>query len=165
MPPHSDKIANLEKDSWIFDYSFGAERELVFTDSTSGKETMRVPLTNGSLFLLGPATNYYNKHEVPKRHGAGPRISLIFRFAAIKPQKLLVKLRKDHTKQLLARAAKRAAPSSSSSSSSAAGGGGGGGGGEGGMKRKQDKDEEKKKKMKKAKIVTEADSVVVTREL
>ena len=80
MPGHSDKMTNLVDGSFIFDYSFGATRRLVFRESETKKVVHTVPLTNGSLFVLGPRDNAAYEHDVPEdANVTEPRASFIFR--------------------------------------------------------------------------------------
>jgi hypothetical protein len=65
MPAHSDKTANLVRNGFIFDFSFGATRRLVFKDA-AGSHIHTVHNRDGSLFILGPRANAEYTHEVPK---------------------------------------------------------------------------------------------------
>jgi len=80
MPAHSDKTNNIVRDSFVFDYSFGATRQLVFRRTDTDVHVHMVQLTNGSLFILGPVDNSLHKHEVPAPGApCGPRASAIYR--------------------------------------------------------------------------------------
>lgn len=78
IKPHSDKMTHLDPTAPIYILSFGAARDLVFTDK-QGVFQCRFTLAPGSLFILGPETNRMFEHSIPKIHHCEPRISLIFR--------------------------------------------------------------------------------------
>ena len=101
MPAHSDKTANLVDGSFIFDYSFGATRHLVFRDAVDSKHVVyTATLTDGSLLILGPNDNASKVHEVPvSSEPCGARTSHIVR--AIKTFKTpsgMRALRRQHAK-------------------------------------------------------------------
>ena len=104
---HSDRPRDIKPGSWIFDISFGADREFVMHERTDaeqhewinqhgghnlsaaaepycnhlGRTTERVTMTHGSAILLTTSTNSRWTHEVPPPRGPfpGPRASLVFR--------------------------------------------------------------------------------------
>lgn len=76
---HADKAKDIAEDSLIVDVSLGAERtfSLRAKGAEAGEEFV---MEHGSAVLLSTATNAAYEHAVLKQpHGAGPRVSLVFR--------------------------------------------------------------------------------------
>jgi alkylated DNA repair dioxygenase AlkB len=76
---HFDSYEHLEPDSRIAIVSLGATRPLVFRANESGHTTSFL-LEPGSLFRMGRATQAAFHHALPAAPGAGPRISLTYRW-------------------------------------------------------------------------------------
>lgn len=97
IAPHSDKTASMVSGSYIFDASFGATRTLVLRplsqeqrDKVGGlakeakiaQEDIRVEMTDGSAFIMGPLTNACYSHEIekdPSGESCGDRFCIIWR--------------------------------------------------------------------------------------
>lgn len=73
IKPHRDK--EMTKGTTICGLSIGETRVL----TVSGKTSIKLPLTPGSLYVFNPPTNSYNTHSIEKDDTKGARISLTFR--------------------------------------------------------------------------------------
>jgi len=77
--PHSDDETHLVKNSSIYSFSFGEERDFVIK-AKEGDERIVVPLKDNSLIIMGGEMQRYYKHSVPKRKKSkGNRINITFR--------------------------------------------------------------------------------------
>ncbi|EPQ64042.1 Bgt-3871 [Blumeria graminis f. sp. tritici] len=90
---HSDKTLDISPQTFIGNYSLGAQRTMVFRTKTSNgsRHVYRVPLPHNSLCRMGPITNKYWLHGIrPDKRASGiksieesafngGRISLTFR--------------------------------------------------------------------------------------
>ncbi len=78
---HSDDEPELGTDPVIASLSLGATRRFdLRTKATRGRRQMQIPLTHGSLLLMGVGTQRVWQHRVAKTLGdAGPRVNLTFR--------------------------------------------------------------------------------------
>lgn len=76
--PHSDDTRDLHKDAYIVSVSLGQTRTFVLQHKRYN-ETIEVPLTSGSLILMGKGCQENWKHSVPKEKNCGERINLTFR--------------------------------------------------------------------------------------
>jgi len=77
---HADDEPELGTDPVIGSISLGSERRFVLKHPASG-EKLEFNLPNGSLLVMGGATQHYWRHGVPKtRKPVGPRINLTFRY-------------------------------------------------------------------------------------
>ena len=99
---HSDKTADLVLNSFIYLFSFGPTRQMVFRNTETKKQVHLLDLTNGSCFIMGPIANATHTHEVPPLAiECGERISLIFRAASsFKTVREMAKLRKELARQV-----------------------------------------------------------------
>ena len=76
---HSDDEKSLAKDSAIASLSLGAERKFMLRHKRT-KETISLPLENGSLLVMKENTQANWLHSVPKtKKVKSPRINLTFR--------------------------------------------------------------------------------------
>jgi alkylated DNA repair dioxygenase AlkB len=79
---HSDKTPDIQRGASISTVSLGATR-LFELHSLDGRETLSVPLTDGSVFQIGPLTNAAYTHSIPPMvEDVGPRYGLTFRTLA-----------------------------------------------------------------------------------
>jgi alkylated DNA repair dioxygenase AlkB len=79
---HSDDEPELGAEPFIASLSLGASRDLLLRhrDRESGISTASVPLTHGSLLLMGGLTQSNWQHALPKRRRVTePRLNLTFR--------------------------------------------------------------------------------------
>lgn len=82
---HMDNEQDLDPDSPIAALSFGAKRNLIF--HRNGFQSVTLPVTHGSLYVMNPPTNKMWKHSIPAEPGVlEPRISLTFRKIKIHPE-------------------------------------------------------------------------------
>lgn len=76
---HSDDEKQLIKDSPIYCFSFGQERDFLLKDKITKKVT-KIILENQSLVIMGGACQRTHKHSIPKRLKIkNPRISITLR--------------------------------------------------------------------------------------
>ena len=82
MGMHSDNEAELGPNPTIASVSFGATRTFVLQHKT-GKQRIKIALTDGSLLLMAGSLQHHWVHGIPKiARFAGPRVNLTFRFIA-----------------------------------------------------------------------------------
>ncbi len=79
-----DSETALVPSSSIYSFSFGATRDFVITSKQSGAtasgQRRVIPLTHGSLVIMGGEMQKYYKHAVPKRKACTqPRVNITFR--------------------------------------------------------------------------------------
>ena len=81
---HSDKTPDIKRGTSIWTVSLGATRVLELRKIVDdGSEPLRVELTHGSIFQIGPLTNAAYTHSIlPADHEVGPRYGLTFRTLA-----------------------------------------------------------------------------------
>jgi alkylated DNA repair dioxygenase AlkB len=80
MGMHSDNEPELGPQPAIASLSFGATRTFVLQHKT-GKERIRIDLTDGSLLLMGGSLQHFWVHGIHKiSRIVGPRVNLTFRF-------------------------------------------------------------------------------------
>ena len=76
---HADQERELGPEPYIASLSFGAERRFDLRHNRS-RETMNLPLTHGSLLLMGGQLQHHWQHRIPRMRGVrAPRINLTFR--------------------------------------------------------------------------------------
>lgn len=76
---HADKEKELGPAPRIASLSFGAERRFELRHNKTG-EILRLPLTHGSLLLMGGSLQHHWRHRIPKSPSViTPRINLTFR--------------------------------------------------------------------------------------
>jgi alkylated DNA repair dioxygenase AlkB len=76
---HADKERELGPEPYIASLSFGAERRFELRHNKT-RETLALPLSHGSLLLMGGSLQRHWRHRVPKMPGVRlPRINLTFR--------------------------------------------------------------------------------------
>lgn len=76
---HADKEKELGPEPYIASLSFGAERRFELCHNRS-RERFALPLSHGSLVLMGGSLQRHWRHRVPKMPGVrAPRINLTFR--------------------------------------------------------------------------------------
>jgi len=81
MGLHADDEKELGPNPVIASVSLGATRRLVLRHKKRRAAPLHVDLTSGSLLVMGPATQSFYRHEVPKDpRAAGPRVNLTFRW-------------------------------------------------------------------------------------
>lgn len=84
ISPHSDDEKDLIKSAVIFSISVGAERDFVIQEKEKGtkkREKITIPLTHGSLCIMGGRMQEKYVHSVPKRKKCKmPRINFTFRY-------------------------------------------------------------------------------------
>ena len=78
--PHSDDEKQMDPRSSIFCFTLceGEPRTFV-VHSKCGTEKVLMPLLDGSMLIMRPGMQGTHKHSVPKRKGAGRRISITIR--------------------------------------------------------------------------------------
>jgi len=77
---HSDAESELLPNSEIYSLSFGARREFVFQEKKNTSNKYVVPLTDGTLVVMGGTCQKTHKHAVPVSTGiCGRRINITFR--------------------------------------------------------------------------------------
>lgn len=77
---HADKEKELGPEPYIASLSFGAERRFELCHNRS-RERLALPLSQGSLLLMGGSLQRHWRHRIPKMPGLRtPRINLTFRF-------------------------------------------------------------------------------------
>jgi len=78
---HSDDEAELGPDPVIASLSLGATRRFdLRTKATPGRQQMQIPLTHGSLLLMGVGTQRVWQHRIAKTPGdVGQRVNLTLR--------------------------------------------------------------------------------------
>lgn len=78
---HSDDEKELRKNPVIASVSFGAERMFYLRHKKQKELRYKMVLENGSLLLMGGATQHHWQHGLPKSKKINaPRINLTFRF-------------------------------------------------------------------------------------
>lgn len=76
---HADKEKELGPEPYIASLSFGAERRFELRHNRN-RERLALPLSHGSLLLMGGRLQHHWRHRLPKMPGLGmPRINLTFR--------------------------------------------------------------------------------------
>ena len=76
---HADREKELGPEPYIASLSFGAERRFDLRHNRTRK-VLSLPLTHGSLLLMGGSLQHRWRHRVPRMPGVnGPRINLTFR--------------------------------------------------------------------------------------
>ena len=76
---HSDDEKMIIQGSSIYCFSFGAERDFLLKDKSSG-EVKSVVLEDNSLIVMGGDCQKTHKHSIPKRSKVrGPRVSITLR--------------------------------------------------------------------------------------
>lgn len=79
MGMHSDDEAELGPEPVIASVSFGEERQFILRHKTT-RETLKLPLTGGSLLVMLGRTQHCWQHGINKSARAmGPRVNLTFR--------------------------------------------------------------------------------------
>lgn len=78
MGMHADETDQLELGTGIAIVSLGAARSIVFQHNEQ-EERFEYGLNPGSLLLMSTASQTSWRHGIPKKPGAGPRISATFR--------------------------------------------------------------------------------------
>jgi alkylated DNA repair dioxygenase AlkB len=77
---HSDNEKELGKLPFIGSLSLGAKRMFQLQHKTDASQRFKIELANGSLLLMGGATQENYKHQLPKtKRPLKPRINLTFR--------------------------------------------------------------------------------------
>lgn len=98
---HHDKSKTFKKKSNVLTLSLGSSRILRLkkvkgasdSGSKSKSDVIDIPLSHGSLFVLGPKTNELYKHSIIKRKSVvGRRVSLTYRAIEAIRQTLMPKL-------------------------------------------------------------------------
>ena len=80
IPFHSDNEHEICSDSFIFTYSIGHTRTLVFRDINSKKHLCNISLVHNSLIFFNKASQFLYEHSItPETLDRSPRISLTFR--------------------------------------------------------------------------------------
>ncbi|HXX67457.1 MAG TPA: alpha-ketoglutarate-dependent dioxygenase AlkB [Polyangiaceae bacterium] len=80
MGLHADDEKELGPNPVIASVSLGATRRLVLRHKKRRAAPLHLDLTSGSLLVMGPGTQTFWRHEVPKdAQAAGPRVNLTFR--------------------------------------------------------------------------------------
>ncbi|CAL1293182.1 unnamed protein product [Larinioides sclopetarius] len=75
---HRDNETDMDPNSSIVTFSFGAERTMIF--KRSNFNSVKIPLKNGSVLAMNPPTNEFWYHEIPREKRIKDfRISLTFR--------------------------------------------------------------------------------------
>lgn len=75
---HKDNEKDMDPDSAIVTFSFGAERTMIF--KRPNFDSVKIPLKNGSVLVMNPPTNEFWFHEIPREKNIKDvRISLTFR--------------------------------------------------------------------------------------
>jgi len=76
---HADNERELGSNPFIASLSLGAERRFDLRHNRTG-EVLHLPLTHGSLLLMGGSLQHYWRHRIAKQSGiVEPRINLTFR--------------------------------------------------------------------------------------
>jgi alkylated DNA repair dioxygenase AlkB len=76
---HADREKELGPEPYIASLSFGAERRFELRHNRS-RERLALPLSHGSLLLMGGRLQHHWRHRLPKMPGLGmPRVNLTFR--------------------------------------------------------------------------------------
>jgi alkylated DNA repair dioxygenase AlkB len=84
--PHSDNESELGQDPFIAALSLGVTRDFILTSKRKRHIQEKVPLTHGSLIVMGGRCQYRWHHEIPKQPNiAGERVNLTFRKLFGKP--------------------------------------------------------------------------------
>lgn len=76
---HSDSSEELGAGTGVVIVSLGSVRSLVFRSKTDKAVEFDYPLPPGSLIYMTKDVQDHWLHAIPKKEGAGPRISLTFR--------------------------------------------------------------------------------------
>ncbi|CAL1299361.1 unnamed protein product [Larinioides sclopetarius] len=75
---HRDNETDMDPNSSIVTFSFGAERTMIF--KRPNFNSVKIPLKNGSVLTMNPPTNEFWYHEIPReKRIKDVRISLTFR--------------------------------------------------------------------------------------
>ncbi|GBO05180.1 DNA oxidative demethylase ALKBH2 [Araneus ventricosus] len=75
---HKDNEKDMDPESAIVTFSFGAERTMIF--KRPNFDSVKIPLKNGSVLVMNPPTNEFLFHEIPREKNIKDvRISLTFR--------------------------------------------------------------------------------------
>ncbi|CAL1296185.1 unnamed protein product [Larinioides sclopetarius] len=75
---HRDNETDMDPNSSIVTFSFGAERTMIF--KRSNFNSVKIPLKKGSVLAMNPPTNEFWYHEIPReKRIKDVRISLTFR--------------------------------------------------------------------------------------
>ncbi|GBN16001.1 DNA oxidative demethylase ALKBH2 [Araneus ventricosus] len=75
---HKDNEKDMDPESAIVTFSFGAERTMIF--KRPNFDSVKIPLKNGSVLVMNPPTNEFWFHEIPREKNIKDvRISLTFR--------------------------------------------------------------------------------------
>ncbi|CAL1262173.1 unnamed protein product [Larinioides sclopetarius] len=75
---HRDNETDMDPNSSIVTFSFGAERTMIF--KRSNFNSVKIPLKNGSVLAMNPPINEFWYHEIPReKRIKDVRISLTFR--------------------------------------------------------------------------------------
>ncbi|GBM88986.1 DNA oxidative demethylase ALKBH2, partial [Araneus ventricosus] len=75
---HKDNEKDMDPESAIVTFSFGAERTMIFKKPNF--DSVKIPLKNGSVLVMNPPTNEFWFHEIPREKNIKDvRISLTFR--------------------------------------------------------------------------------------
>ncbi|GBM35642.1 DNA oxidative demethylase ALKBH2 [Araneus ventricosus] len=75
---YKDNEKDMDPDSDIVTFSFGAERTMIF--KRPNFDSVKIPLKNGSVLVMNPPTNEFWLHEIPREKNIKHvRISLTFR--------------------------------------------------------------------------------------
>ncbi|CAL1301047.1 unnamed protein product [Larinioides sclopetarius] len=75
---HRDNETDMDPNSSIVTFSFGAERTMIF--KRPNFNSVKIPLKNGSVLAMNPPTNEFWYHEIPReKRIKDVRISLTFR--------------------------------------------------------------------------------------
>jgi alkylated DNA repair dioxygenase AlkB len=84
--PHSDNEPELGQDPLIAALSLGATRDFILTSKRKRHIREIIPLTHGSLIVMGGRCQYRWRHEIPKQpEVSSERINLTFRTLMGKP--------------------------------------------------------------------------------
>ncbi|CAL1301972.1 unnamed protein product [Larinioides sclopetarius] len=80
---YRDNETDMDPNSSIVTFSFGAERTMIF--KRSNFNSVKIPLKNGSVLAMSPPTNEFWYHEIPiEKRIKDVRISLTFQKKFIK---------------------------------------------------------------------------------
>lgn len=79
---HSDSTEELADGTGVAIVSLGSEREIVFRNKADRSIQHVYPLPSGALLYMPNEVQLDWLHGIPKKPGAGPRISLTFRLLA-----------------------------------------------------------------------------------
>ena len=63
---HSDKMLDIQNQSQIASISLGTKRKFIFKELNGGTNEDHILLNHGSLIVIGPETNQYFRHSIPK---------------------------------------------------------------------------------------------------